>query len=326
MKLDFGLLFPSGKHFLAAVAIGLILALPATAQARRSEKDAIQSQVTAIAGMLGGSDQQERKIAHRQLLEIGQVAMPCLIQARRTGSDQERIGAVVGLALLPIPELTIAGLVDALGDPNPVVRSIAAHALAKVGSFAATDAARALADTDSRISTGAALALARMHEKAIPALSHVLSAKNDLTKAKAAWLLGRIGPQAQAAIPALIRSLKADDTRVTHVVADPGMLYQALSLLDFKAGGFPLKRIGGEAASTLAILLARPGTPIAQAAMYTLGQIGKDAEPALLEILKTGNASQQTASALLLSEIDPDIVQALPDDLRESLAGAKRHQ
>jgi len=60
--------------------------------------------------------------------------------------------------------------------------------------------------------------------------------------------------------------------------------------------------------------------------MYTLGQIGKDAEPALLEILKTGNASQQTASALLLSEIDPDIVQALPDDLRESLAGAKRHQ
>ena len=125
-----------------------------------------------------------------------------------------------------------------------------------------------------------------------------------------------------------------NDTRVTHVVAeaidligaDPGLLYQELSLLDFKAGGFPLKRIGGEAASTLAILLARPGTPIAQAAMYTLGQIGKDAEPALLEILKTGNASQQTASALLLSEIDPDIVQALPDDLRESLAGAKRHQ
>jgi len=314
--------------------MGLFLTLTATAQAQEIAGNTVEHQIPHIARMLGSGNQQERNAAYLQLNEFGQAAMPALIRTRKTGSIEERRGAVIGLAFMPIPELTTEGLIEALGDPNAVVRSLAAHALTRVGTAAAPRVAEMLASSDTRIRIGAALALTQMKKDAVPALSRALSTRDGLVRAKTAWLLGRMGPDAQAAIPALIRALKTDDMRVMHVVAEaidliganPGILFHELILLSYKPGGFPLKHLGAEAAPTLTALLTRPGTPLGHAAMFTLARIGKDAKAALLDSLRTGNASQRTAAALLLSDIDPKTVLILPEDLRESLAGAKRDQ
>ena len=88
----------------------------------------------------------------------------------------------------------------------------------------------------------------------------------------------------------------------------------------------PATRLGGAAAPALVKILARPGTPTAHIAMYTLARMGPVAEPALRIALATGNASQRTAAALLLTGIDPDLARTLPEDLRRALAGAANNQ
>jgi hypothetical protein len=54
--------------------------------------------------------------------------------------------------------------------------------------------------------------------------------------------------------------------------------------------------------------------------------IGQEAAPALRRAVETGTPSQRTGAALLLSDIDPDSVLTLPDDLRLSLSGARHDQ
>jgi len=316
------------------VSIGLLLSSPAFALDQGATDNMSDQQISRIAGMLGSSNQEMRSAALGKLKEYGQAAMPGLIRIREAGSTAQRRGAVIGLAFMPIPQLTIDGLISALGDSNAVVRSFAAHALAKIGAPAASQVAELLTSPNDMVRIGAAMALTRMHKDAVSALSKVLTTENGLAKAKAAWLLGRIGPEARAAVPALVRALKDDDMRIMHVVAeaidligaDQALLYHEMILLGAKPGGFPLRPLGADCAPTLSALLSRPGTPVGLAAMYTLAHIGKEAEPALLEALKTGSPSQRTAAALLLTDIDPAIVHILPNELRESLAGARRKE
>lgn len=334
MPLDVRLFLLLGKYLFSIPAIGLLLVLPGNALASGATWTQQTPSVAGITAMLGGGDQLARQEALSHIHQLGLTAFPALIEMGKTGSIEQKNGAVIGLALMPIPELAIDPLVDMLSDPNTIVRSLAAHALAKIGSPAAFKVAKLLGSTDNNISTGAALALTRMQDAAVPALSHTLGSDNDFVKAKAAWLLGRLGPTARQAVPALVRALDTKDQRVMHVVAeaidligaDPAVVYHEMLLIGITSKFSPLKKLGGKAAPTLATLLTRPGTPTGHAAMFTLAKIGKEAEPALLDALKTGNGSQRTAAALLLSDIDPDIVHTLPDDLRESLAGARRTQ
>lgn len=314
--------------------MGLLLTLAAPAQAQEIPNARDKQDIPHIAAMMGSENRQERNAAFLRLNDFGQSAMPGLVRIRKSGTIEQRRGAIIGLAFMPIPELTTKGLIDALGDQDAVVRSLAAHALAKVGVTAAPEIAKMLANSNPQIRTGAALALTQMKKDAVPALSLALSTKDGLVRAKTAWLLGRMGPDAQAAIPALIRALKTTDMRVMHVVgeaidligASPGLLTHELLLLGYKPGLFPLKHLGARAAPTLTALLSRPGTPLGHAAMLTLARIGMDAKPALLHGLRTGNASQKTAAALLLSDIDPKTVLILPEDIRQSLSGARHDQ
>lgn len=304
----------------------LLTAPPACADAPRVYS------TLAIARMLASGDAAKQQTARLQLEEIGQAAMPGLICVGRSGPADQRLGAVIGLALMPIPEMTIDGLTAALADSNTLIRSLAAHSLAKIGTPAAPAMTRMLASDNHDIQIGAGFALSRMGEKAVPALARALSTDNTLVKAKIAWILGRMGSDARPAIPALIRALRTDDPRLLHVMAEaidliganPAMVSQELILLGSKPSDCPfrLQRLGAEAAPTLTNLLARPGTPMAQIALYTLAQVGKGAEPALLGAARHGTPSQKTAAALLLGEINPALARSLPVELRESLAGA----
>lgn len=283
-----------------------------------------------VADMLASDDAATRAQGLEVVRETGQPLMPGLITALSSNDTNRRRGAAMALSLLPVPALTVDGLILGLSDNDPVVRSLCAHGLGKIGRPAAVRTAQLLTHSDNRVRVGAALALSKMGTEAIPALTAMLQLQDPHVTAKAAWLLGVMGPDAMSAVPALIRAMETDDMRVLHVLAEtidiigpePAMVYHELTMLGRDQVNCPATRIGKAAAPSLVKLLARPGTPMANIALYTLARMGSTAEPALKLALATGNASQQTAAALLLTGIDPKLAHSLPEDLRHSLAGA----
>jgi len=330
MTIDSRLFLHLGNYLWLLIIIGLLAVPPSHAKAATSEDG---PKLGAIAAHLASKDKSIRAEAAVDLKGYGQSAMPFLIGIREYGSPAQRRGAIIGMALLPIPALATDQLIDALGDDDPTSRSFAAHSLALIGSMAAPQQLAAQLSCEDRYTRdAAAYALELMGRKSIPALIETLASDDAFAKSKAAWLLGRMGNKAQSAIPSLIRALDSDDDRVMHVIAeaidligpDPGIAYYHLMLLHSEPGGFPLPRIGREASPVLVRLLMRPGTPLGQLAFRALANIGEIASPALMDALHSGTPSQRTAAALLLVEIDPDVAHTLPDELRRSLAGAKR--
>jgi HEAT repeat protein len=94
--------------------------------------------------------------------------------------------------------------------------------------------------------------------------------------------LGRIGPEARAAVPALIESLTDD------AVVDPAAGYSIRDDRDF---------VGGTVAAYTATALA---------------QIGPGAVPGLIEALRSKNANVRRIAAKVLGKIGPAARQAVP--------------
>ncbi|WP_319469586.1 HEAT repeat domain-containing protein [uncultured Pseudodesulfovibrio sp.] len=314
----------------AAVILCLLTAAPAWC-ADASGQKLLNDDILALAGKLGCKDKATRTAALARLRQKGQSAMSGLMNIPDDAPVSRRRGAIIGMASLPLAELGTNRYISALADEDTAVRSLAAHALAIVGPSAAPETAAQLGSSDPKVRGAAAYALKLMGKHSVPALVGILSSEDMYARSKAAWLLGRMGHEALPAVPALIAALEGGDARVMHVVAeavdligaDPGLVFQHLILIGVRPG-CPKARIGSQATPTLVRLLSRPGTPLGQTAFHALAAIGPPAKAALLEAVKTGSPSQRTASALLLVDMDPDMALILPDDLRSSLAGAKR--
>lgn len=294
----------------------------------------LADEAARAADLLGSTSSATRAKGIAALEMHGLKLMPGLAEALQTGDANQRRGAAIGLSLMPVPGLAAEGLILGLSDDDAVVRSLCAHGLGKVGAPAAHRTAQLLTHSDNRVRVGAALALSRMGKQAIPALTAMFELQDPDVTARAAWLLGTMGQDALPAVPALIRAMETDDMRVIHVLAetidaigpDPVLVYHELTMLGRNRVNCPATRVGAAAAPTLVKLLARPGTPMAQISLYTLARMGSAAKPALKRALSTGNASQRTAAALLLTGIDPKLAHTLPEDLRQSLTGAKQKQ
>ncbi|OIQ49734.1 HEAT repeat protein [Pseudodesulfovibrio hydrargyri] len=312
------------RGLVPALLFALVLPLVPAASASASEQGGLH-----IAERLGSQDESERATGMSDLRRCGQEALPGLIRSLNAQDAAVRRGAVYGLALQPAPALAMEGLLKALGDPDPTVRSLAAHTLARIGRTAAQDVARLLACSDERARLAASLCLNRMGRDAIPALARLLQADDVAVQAKAAWLLGAMGPEAMPAVPALIRALATRDMRLVHVIAetldligpDPALVFRQMTLLGSEDANRPFARLGADATPVLVRLLTRPGTPMGQMALYTLARMGAQAEPALRAALATGSDGQKAAAALLLTRIDPELARTLPEDLRRSLSG-----
>lgn len=317
-----------GISLFTGVCILLLAANPAAAS-----KDAA-ADIRELTPLLVDENPSIRTIGADTLKLFGQTAMIPLCDIYKNGNEQERRGAIMGLALLPYPALAMDVLISALNDDDIPTRSLAAHGLAHTGSYGATKLVAQLNHANDHIRGGTAYALSLMGKKGVPALTDALSSKDIFVRAKSAWLLGRMGQNAMSATPALVAALKSDDIRVMHVVAEaidligpePAVLLHHLILLDARLG-CPSLRLGKEGAPTLVQLLSRPGTPLGQVAFRALAMIGHDAEHPLRESLASGNPSEQTGAALLLMKIDPDIIHTLPESIRASLTGAtQQHQ
>lgn len=317
---------------LGVLLIGMIVmsgALPGLALA--GENGSIdEPRLCELIPRLASPSPATRLAAARQLKAYGQSAMNTLDEVYRTGTQDQRRGAVMGLTLLPSPTLCSETLLAALDDTDGPTRSIAAHGLALSGPTAGPALARLMTGNGPRVRDGAAYALSLMGSDAVPTLGTLLKSYDVFVRAKAAWILGRMGEDALPATPALINALRSDDDRLMHVVAealdligpDPAVMVHHLILIGVTTG-CPVQRLGNASADTLVALLSRPGTPLGQAAFRALAMIGADAAPALRHTLGKGTPSQQAAAALLLADIDPDAGHALPESIRATLTGAQ---
>ena len=302
------------------------------AQATASTTWSASSDHRDLIARLADKERTVRITAAFELRMFGQSAQPFLTAACSDLDPVQRRGGVVGLALLPAPSFAMDTLFRALSDPDMGTRSMAAHGLALIGTPAANELAGKLTVDDQWTRDAAAFGLKMMGSKAIPALTTILSTNDDYTRSKAAWLLGRMGQDAMSAVPALIHALDTQDERAMHVVAeaidligpDPAVAAFHLIQINDTTVGCPARRIGAQAAPTLIRLLSRPGTPLAQVAFRTLATIGTGAKPALRKAIAAGSQGQRIAAALLLVEIDPDEVFALPEDVRNALASVPR--
>src|SRR5205823_1197492 len=141
---------------------------------------------------------------------------------------------------------------------------------------------------------------------------------------KAAEVLGRMGPLAKPAIPALLNLLKGSDIEAR--------LQAALAL-------WRIERHSEQTVPVLASLLksctprqgsiggggGRSGAPLCQLAAEALGQIGPEARPAvpaLLQALKNPQfAAHRSSYALALWKIDHQLANVAVPALIEVLAG-----
>jgi HEAT repeat protein/lysophospholipase L1-like esterase len=242
-----------------------------------------------------------------------------LLGALQASDPARREAAVWALGRRrPVPEARVAGALAArlAGDPDPGVRRAAAEALGRspAGALAAAGALfRALDDASANVRRAAARALATRPprrtqddaeiDRLIAALGH-----DDLyARAFAAWSLGRLGPSAARAAPALVEALQLEG-RSRGVAART------------------LARLGPAAAQAaipaLTAALDSPEAPRRWNAALALGLLGppaRTAVPSLVARLDDAEPRVRAHAARALGRIgaaDPAVAGALAAVLR----------
>jgi HEAT repeat protein len=155
---------------------------------------------------------------------------------------------------------------------------------------------------------GAALALGRLGgegKSAVPALIGALAKDKDpFVRRAAAVALGEIGPDATAAVPTLIGVLQGHYENVEGLVGAEASL--AVSRVDPQ----------GKASVALLAPKLRDASPDVRmqtaSALAILGEVVKDAAPALCGALKDSIADVRYAVAVALGSIRPDPAVAVP--------------
>jgi HEAT repeat protein len=129
------------------------------------------------------------------------------------GSLVERQNAMLDLCIMldqgnrpPGAEALVPSLISLLRDEDDMTRSLAVETLWRLGKAAqpAIPAlVRVLGDKEGSARLTAVLVLASFEEVAVPALVQALKDKGYMVRQLAAAALGRIGPKAWTALPAL---------------------------------------------------------------------------------------------------------------------------
>ena len=114
-------------------------------------------------------------------------------------------------------------LVDALrlADLDKSERRMLAQTLAVVGEPAIEPLARAMRDPGKSNARELGLVLVEIGEPAVPALAAQLDPANPAgARAAAAWMIGRIGPAADAALPALLEAIETAPGQVARTAIE----------------------------------------------------------------------------------------------------------
>lgn len=215
--------------------------------------------IPALTDALGNADpavRREAVWALKQLAPASLPAAPALVRALRDRDLKVRKGAALTLQLLDAdPDLVIPALIAALRDTNLVFCRLAASALVRLGGRAVPALAGALANSDRHVRREAAWALGQIGPAARPAVPALLTALKSAAHPPRSiveaprepdadhgatplvvvepWkrpdrtfvrylveTLGRIGPAAAPAVPALVDALRRSDEKLRALAED----------------------------------------------------------------------------------------------------------
>lgn len=138
----------------------------------------------------------------------------------------------------------------------------------------------------------------------IPDLIQRLRHKESTVRRSGAEVLGRLGPKAREAIPALLNA--ACDV-------DAGVRKAAAAALDQVDAGWPADPLAGAAVSNLVQVMKGRSSDIAQTASLLLGRLGRSAVPELARVLAEGVGDiHQVFVAKTLGHIGHEAAPAVP--------------
>jgi HEAT repeat protein len=246
--------------------------------------------------------------------------------------------AVLGLCLIAV-ELYVL---------SPGVRASSVGTLERNGSW---DTLVGMLDDDSQVVRAAAGdALVRHGATPVPALVRGLDRLTEPGRVLVAFTLGRIGPEAREAIPALRRRMVSDESEQVREAAakalgpvardDPAVVAELLGLLETgddagriaAAGAAPgLSEADRWRAMPLLIQLLKHSNPRAREeaaeALGSLGVDGRAAVPALIDALADPDPKAREAAGEALEDIsrrvvrdDPDLYTRVNEALRKARA------
>jgi len=250
--------------------------------------------------------------AAEALADIGaKDAVPALIELLK---DKENFRRMVVYALGEIGDPSaIPALIEALKDEEEWVRSSAAEALGKMRDKSVIpvliEALKNEDDSDEEVISEAAKALGKIGPEAkdaVPALINVLNYEYGNVKQYAAEALGNIGSEVKGTIPALIKVLKNE--------------YEDSDVR--KSAARALGKIGPTAKDAVPVLVEAlkneyENKDIRDCKDYiiALGYIGpaaKDAVPELVELLQDEERTNKMYAAEALGKIGPEAKDAVP--------------
>jgi HEAT repeat protein len=251
---------------------------------------AAREAVPALIKSLADGDETARNAAVEALSQIGLEAKLALLAALADGDAKRRAGAA--LALGPLGDV-VAPLAQSLGKETDVaVRAALLTALGKSGGEPAQVVpllAASVKDDNEAVSRAAINALAgsrAFRRPAVAPLGALLKDANVLVRERAARALGRLGPDAAEALPALLEAARANGG--APVFADA------------------LAQVGPAALPALLAELKKSDTAGSEWILQTLRGFGAPALPVLSETLQASSPALRIAAARTLAEMGPE--------------------
>ena len=290
----------------------------AAARALGAFGPAAAAAVPALVKNLADGSEPVREDSVDAIGQIGGPARPALLAALGDADAKRRAGAALALAQLGASAKdTAPTLIPILEkEKDPAARVAQITALPKTGPDPARAApllVAAATDPDDAIRHAGINALAgarTLHPDAVPALAGLLKNSDFALRQRAAHALGRLGPDAASALPALVEAARAstgDDVFADSLMQIGPVALPALlsALTDAKPADnewifHTLRGFGAAAVPALTEALQNPKPEVRTSSIKALGAMGLDAMPALhtLFTLASGEEPKVQAAAL----------------------------
>lgn len=267
----------------------------------------------------------------------GPEAVPLLQAALNDPDDETRTQALWALGIMgPDAHAAFATVRDRLKDNSAAVRGTAIFAVRRIAAKpeeAVPALVALLADGDPEVRETASRTVARFGKPAVGDVRKQLQHDALDVRRLAVTTLGRIGPEAEDAVPDLVALLR--DTQgglqdeATDALASIGApaiaaLGQALKQRDDpalrKLAILALARVGKPAVPLLAGVLSDPDASVRLQAVTALGRIGPDAVEAVILAFKDDDAEVRQEAARVLGSMDKNdkgVVPALIKAMRD---------
>jgi len=311
---------------------------------------AAKEAVPVLAGYLRLKDDGQADQAARTLAQIGPAAVDELIKALETGKPEIQRRALGALGVIgpearqaviavaefltdkdaklralaaevlaemgPAARPALVALGKALRDPDANVCSLAAFALHEVGVDTVTELLPVLKDTRLPVRLSAVRSVAVFHESkdAVTALVDALHYPEVKIRAAAASALIRLGPEANAALPALLENLKQNNREVQTQALTAIMAIASLNDRELLDGLSAVNRTSQWAApnaakksssqkESLKVLrdsLEDSNPTRRLGAILALGQLGQAAKAVLPQLLKMSDDTNRAVQGALI--------------------------